>query len=109
MPAAKVVVLYPMPRDVEAFERAYVNDHTPMVTPSGFPGLTKFIATKVVGTPAGTPPPFHRVAELHFPSLQALQDAVGAESAQKAVAHAFSISTGGGPIVLIAEEETTTF
>ena len=109
MPGAKIVVLYPTPRDVETFERAYIDDHTPMVTPKGFPGMTKFVATKIVATPSGDPPPFHRVAELHFPSVQALQNAVASESAQKAVAHAVAISTGGMPVVLIAEETTTTF
>jgi uncharacterized protein (TIGR02118 family) len=109
MPGAKIVVLYPMPRDVEAFERAYIDDHTPMVTPNAFPRLTKFVATEVIATPSGEPPPFHRVAELHFPSVQALQSAVASASAQKAVAHAFAISTGGPPVVLIAEEKTTIF
>src|SRR5262245_10633912 len=99
MTGAKIVVLYPMPRDVEAFERAYVNDHVPMVTPRDFPGLTKFVATKVAATPTGAPPPFHRVAELYFPSMTVLRNAVGAETAQQAVAHAISISTGGSPVV----------
>ena len=98
-----------MPRDVQTFERAYIDDHTPMVTPNDFPGLTKFVATKILATPSGGPPPFHRVAELHFGSLQALQHAVASPSAQKAVAHAIEISTGGRPVVLIAEENTTTF
>ena len=36
-------------------------------------GKTKFIATKVVTTPDGTPPPFYRIAEVHFLPLEALQ------------------------------------
>jgi hypothetical protein len=40
MAVAKIVVLYPPPRDVSAFERAYVHDHAPMVTPQNFNGLT---------------------------------------------------------------------
>jgi uncharacterized protein (TIGR02118 family) len=109
MAGAKIVVLYPVPRDVGAFERTYTQDHAPMVTPETFKGMTKFVASKIVGTPDGSPPPFHRVAELHFPSLAALQAAAGSSSAQQAVAHAVAISSGGTPIVLVAEEETKSF
>ena len=109
MAVAKIVVLYPAPRDVSAFERAYVHDHAPMVTPQNFKGLTRFVASKIVGTPDGSAPPFHRIAELYFPSLAALQTAAGSASAQQAVAHAVSISSGGKPLILVSEEETTEF
>ena len=80
-----------------------------MVTPQNFSGIKKFVASRVVGTPDGSPAPFYRVAELHFPSMEALQAAASSPSAQKAVAHAVSISTGGKPIILVAEEDTKTF
>jgi hypothetical protein len=57
----------------------------------------------------GTPAPFHRIAELHFPSMEVLQAAAGSESAQDVVAHAISISNGGTPVFLIAEEDARTF
>ena len=109
MPAAKLIVLYPYPTDVDAFERAYVDEHVPMVNAEALTGITKFVATKIVGTPDGSPPPFYRVAELHFPSMDALQAAASSQGAQKAVAHAVSISSGGRPIFLVAEEQTTNF
>jgi uncharacterized protein (TIGR02118 family) len=109
MAGAKIVVLYPAPRDVATFERAYTQDHAPMVIPQNFTGMTKFVASKIVGTPDGSSPPFHRVAELHFPSLAALQAAAGSASAQQAVAHLVSISSGGKPIFLVAEEEAKSF
>jgi uncharacterized protein (TIGR02118 family) len=109
MAGAKFMVLYPAPRDPAAFERAYREEHAPMVTPTTFPGLTRFVASRISGTADGGPAPFARVAELHFPSLQALQAAAGSEPAKRAVAHAISISSGGPPQFLIAEEETTTF
>ena len=40
MPGAKIVVLYPAPRDVAVFEKAYSGEHTPMVTPENFKGIT---------------------------------------------------------------------
>lgn len=109
MAGAKVIVLYPTPTDVNAFEQAYAREHVPMVTPQNFKGMTKFVAARILGTPDGSPPPFHRVAELHFPSLEALQAAAGAAPAQPVVAHAVQISSGGRPVFLVAEEESTSF
>jgi len=109
MAGAKLVVLYPAPRDVNTFEQAYTQDHVPMVTPQNFKGIRKFVASKIVGTADGSPAPFYRIAELHFPSMEILQAAAASSSAQQAVAHAVSISSGGKPIVLIAEEDTKNF
>ncbi|MGI9079180.1 MAG: EthD family reductase [Gemmatimonadaceae bacterium] len=109
MAGAKFIVLYPFPLDANTFEREYTQDHAPMVTPQTFNGINKFIASRIVGTVDGSAPPFYRVAELHFPSMEALQAAAASASAQKAVAHAISISSGGMPLFLIAEEETRTF
>ena len=109
MAGAKIVVLYPYPQDVDTFERAYKEDHVPMVNPQLLKGITSFVATKMLGTPDGSTPPFYRMAELHFPSIEALKECASSESAQKVVAHAVSISSGGMPSVLIAEEETINF
>jgi uncharacterized protein (TIGR02118 family) len=108
MAETKLVVIYPYPADANAFEKAYVEDHLPLAMDK-IKGLTKFVATKVVGTPDGQKPPFYRIAELHFPSIEALKESVASAGAQEAVAHAVSISTGGAPIIFVAEEETTTF
>ncbi|MGH9341194.1 MAG: EthD family reductase [Acidobacteriota bacterium] len=109
MPGAKLIVLYPSPRDVNAFERVYTQDHVPLVTAQNFKGIQKFVASRVVGTADGTAPPFYRLAELHFPSMEVLQAAAASASAQQAVAHAISISSGGKPVFLVAEEEARTF
>jgi uncharacterized protein (TIGR02118 family) len=107
MRGAKIVVLYPPPTDVEAFEKVYNEDHFPMVPK--FKGIQKFVATRVVGAPGGGTPAFHRIAELHFPSMEVLNAAAASKAAQDAVAHAVSISSGGSPVFLVCEEETTTF
>ena len=108
MAEIKVIVMYPRPTDVDAFEKVYREEHVPLAVEK-IKGITKFAATKVVGTPDGSPPSFHRIAELYFPSMQALQESVASPGTQEAVAHAFKISTGGPPTVLVAEQETTTF
>ena len=109
MAGAKLIVLYPYPADVEAFEKAYTSEHIPMVSPGAMPGLTKFVATKIIGTADGSEPPFYRMAELYFPSLEALQNIASSDGAQQAVAHAASISSGGAPLFLVAQEEVTEF
>lgn len=107
MAAVKIVVLYPRPKNAEEFERVYADEHVRMVPK--FEGITKFVQTKVIGTPTGDPAPFQRVAELHFPSLDILKTAASSQAGQAAVAHAVSISTGGAPVFLICEETTQTF
>jgi uncharacterized protein (TIGR02118 family) len=109
MAGAKIVVLYPYPQDVNVFERAYTEEHVPMVNENNLKGITKFVATKVLGTPDGSPPPYYRMAELHFPSLKTLQECASSSGAQEAVAHAVSISSGGKPLILVAEEEIKIF
>ncbi len=105
----KIVVMYPYPSDVEKFDRDYSEDHAPLVTGDTFPKITKFVATKVAGTPDGSQPKYRLIAELHFASMDDLQSAVSADSAQKAVAHAFEISSGGPPVILVADEDVKNF
>jgi len=69
--AVKLVVIYPRPKDVEAFETVYNRDHVPMAV-AKLAGKTKIVATRVLGSPAGESP-FHRVAEVYFPSMEALE------------------------------------
>jgi uncharacterized protein (TIGR02118 family) len=100
----KLIVLYPPPADAAIFERRYSSEHAPMVLEK-IPGLKKFVAARVLGTPAGTAAPYQRVAELYFDSLESLQAAMASGGGQAAVAHAMEISTGGPPAVLIAEDD----
>lgn len=105
----KIMVMYPYPADVDKFDRDYTEDHAPMVSSDTFPKITKFVANKVAGTPDGRQPKYRLIAELHFASMEDLQAAASNDSAQKAVAHAFEISSGGPPEILICEEDAKTF
>jgi uncharacterized protein (TIGR02118 family) len=99
----KLIVLYPPPLDATTFEHRYRSEHAPMVIQK-IPGLKKFLAAQVLGTPAGAAP-YQRVAELYFDSMEALQAAMASAGGQATVAHAVEISTGGPPVVLIAEDD----
>src|SRR5688572_21503773 len=109
MAGAKLVVLYPYPADVAEFERAYTEEHMPLVSPETVPGITKFTGTKMLVAADGGQPQFYRMAELYFDSLDALQNAVSSEGAQKAVAHAAAISSGGAPVIMVAQEDSIEF
>jgi uncharacterized protein (TIGR02118 family) len=99
----KLIVLYPPPSDVATFERRYNAEHAPMVMEK-IPGLKKFVAAKVLGSPAGKAP-YQRIAELYFDSMESLQAAIASPGGQTAVAHAIEISTGGAPVVMIGEDD----
>ncbi len=94
-------------KDIEAFEKVYQNERVPMAVPK-LAGKTRIIASKVVASPQGVPA-FYRIAEIHFPSMQALQACAASEGGKQTIANAISISSGGPPVFLIAEEETFTF
>jgi uncharacterized protein (TIGR02118 family) len=71
MPVAKLIVIYPRPTDAESFERAYLSQHVPMAVEK-LAGKTKIVASKISDSPQGAPP-FHRIAEIYFPNIEALQ------------------------------------
>ena len=103
----KLIVIYPCPKDIEFFERVYKNEHVPMAVEK-LGGKTKIVASKIVGSPQGTPP-FHRIAEIHFPSMEALQACAASDGGKQTLANAVAISSGGAPIFLVAEEEVFVF
>jgi uncharacterized protein (TIGR02118 family) len=107
MKSVKLAVIYPHPKDVDAFEHIYQTEHVPLAV-ARLTGKTKMVATKVLASPQGTPP-FYRVAEVYFPSMQALEECAASDGGKEALAHAAKISSGGPPIFLVAEEETFTF
>lgn len=107
MPGVKLVVMYPRPKDVEAFEKLYKTEHVPMAVEK-LAGKTKLVASKVIASPQGTPL-YYRIAEVHFPSMEALQACAASEGGKQTLGHAAQISSGGPPVLLIAEEESFTF
>ena len=107
MTSVKLIVAYPQPKDVEAFDTVYQNEHVPLAV-AKLAGKTKMVSTKVLQSPQGTPP-FYRIAEVHFPSMEALQRCAESAGGKETLAHAFKISSGGPPVIMIAEEDSFTF
>jgi len=52
----------------------------------------------------GAEAPYHRVTEIHFPSMEALQASAANPSSLESAAHAVAISSGGPPVFLITDE-----
>lgn len=104
MANVKLVVIYPRPKDVDRFEKVYQNEHVPLAI-ANLGGKTKTVATKISGSPQGTPP-FYRMAEIHFASMHDLEACAASAGGKLTLSNAVSISSGGPPIFLVAEEET---
>lgn len=107
MKSVKLIVAYPPPKDVEAFEKIYQEEHVPMAI-ANLQGKIKIVATKTLESPQGQPQ-FYRVAEVHFPSMHALEQCAASAGGRETLANAIKISSGGPPLIMIAEEDTFTF
>jgi uncharacterized protein (TIGR02118 family) len=79
----RLIVLYNVPEDPEAFDAHYRDVHTGIV--ERYPNLRNVRLTKPVGV-AGRPAPFHLMAEMSFDSAadldEALMSEAGADSAR---------------------------
>jgi uncharacterized protein (TIGR02118 family) len=102
--AVKIVVIYPRPQDVDAFEQLYHDEHMPLLEEK-LKGITRFVATKVVGSPQGKVTAY-RIAEIYFSTMEDLTRILESEGGKEVAEHAAKMSTGGPPILLICEEES---
>ncbi len=93
----KVVVLYGHPTDPATFEEYYANTHMPLVEKVGAPRTE---ATRIVGTPDGSPPPYYRVFEIWFENMQQLQQALGSPEGQAISGDLPNFATGGATILI---------
>jgi uncharacterized protein (TIGR02118 family) len=94
----KLVVAYGPPEDPAAFDEHYASTHAPLART--IPGLRRFEAGKVLGTPDGTPAPFYLLAELSFDSADDLQTALGTEEGQAAAADIPNFASGGATLMI---------
>lgn len=101
--SVKLIVLYPTPTDPGEFDRRYAQEHLPMGKET-LVGATGFASYRVVGSPAGKTP-FARLTEVTFPSVKAVKECAPLPGAQKTLAHAVEISTGGAPHFFVVEQE----
>ena len=108
MKTAKLIVMYPIPADVDRFEQRYTDEHVPMAVEK-LAGKTRFVASLIKSSVGQEQAPFHRIAEVYFPSMQDLETCLNSPGGQETAKHAVEISTGGAPLFLIAEVESFDF
>lgn len=77
----KLVALYTKPDDVAAFEKHYVEIHSPLA--KKMPGLKKVEISHMTGSPGGEPK-FYLMAELYFDTKEAMMAAMGSPEGKAA-------------------------
>jgi uncharacterized protein (TIGR02118 family) len=94
----KLIVAYGPPTDADAFDQHYESTHRPLA--EKIPGLRRFEAGKVLGTPDGAAAPYHLIAELYFDDLSSLQTAMGSPEGQAAGGDVANFATGGATMMI---------
>lgn len=88
----KYTVLYGTPKDPDAFEKHYTEVHMPLVIAGGLP---RFEASKCVPQADGSAPPFFRVFEAWFDSIEHMNAMFGTPAWGKVRADVPLFATGG--------------
>lgn len=105
MSEAKLMVLYPQPKDVIQFEQDYQAHldmfHEKMNIPKDQGNYT---VTKMVSTPKA-PSAYYQMFTYTFESAEALKQTLASEEMQAVAADANRISTGGAPVILIGSDD----
>ncbi|HEX2690739.1 MAG TPA: EthD family reductase [Kofleriaceae bacterium] len=101
--SAHLLIIYPIPKDPTAFDRAYKEEHLPYAGPR-LVGSTAVVTKRVAG-PAFAPPPYHLMSDVNFPTLDLLKACAASEGGKQALAHAASISSGGAPMIMVVTDD----
>jgi uncharacterized protein (TIGR02118 family) len=80
---AQMVVIYPTPKNIEAFDRHYFETHVPLA--KRIPGLRKYeVSNGPIAIPTGGTSHVHRIGILYFDSLAAIGKAFVSAEGQAA-------------------------
>jgi uncharacterized protein (TIGR02118 family) len=102
---ARMLVIYPTPKSVEAFDRHYFAIHVPLA--KKLPGLRKYeLSDGLIATPIGTSP-VHRIGTLYFDDLEAIKKAFASPEGRAAGAdrRLFAPDDSGVQMFLFASRE----
>jgi len=99
----KLIVLYPPPADADSFEVAFVEERVPQIMRAAN-GLTRFVLAKCLWGVDG-PLPYHMLAELTFPSLEALQTGLPPAAIRPLLRHESAAGGDKQPIAFVCVEE----
>ena len=100
----KLTALYAHPEDPEAFEEYYANTHLPLV--ESVPNAGRLETARVVATPDGSEPPYYRIAELYFESMEQMQASLSTPEGQRLVEDIFKLPTDEVMVFFSEVDET---
>jgi uncharacterized protein (TIGR02118 family) len=98
----KLTALYGHPTDPTAFENYYAGTHMPLV--EKMTDVLRHEKAKVVSTPTGDKPPYHRMFEAWFDNEAALGAAMDSPEGKAVVADLPNFASGGVTILISAVE-----
>jgi uncharacterized protein (TIGR02118 family) len=87
-----LTVCYGHPTDPAAFDAHYTSTHAPLT--EKIPGMSSFTYRHIASID-GSQPPYYLIAELSFPSQEAMGASLGSPEAQAATADVPNFATGG--------------
>ena len=93
----KLLVLYTPPAQVEEFDEHYTSVHVPLV--HAMPGLLRFESAVAVGSPDGSPAPYHRVAGLYFEDADAMKASFASDAGKQTARDAAELAARTGSTV----------
>ncbi len=98
----KLIALYGIPKDIEAFEKHYRETHTPIT--KKIPGLEKLVINRVLGSPQGKPTKY-LIAEMIFKDKETLDKAMASPETRQSGRDAYSMATGGLTLLTVESQE----
>jgi uncharacterized protein (TIGR02118 family) len=87
----KLTVIYEQPADADAFDKHYLQTHTPLVR--ALPGLDRFEVAFTLPDAGGEAAPYHLIAELYFPDAETMQAAMASPQGAALAADAPNITS----------------
>jgi hypothetical protein len=100
--SAHLLIMYPHPKDVKEFDRAYREEHLPYAAPrlKGATGCRYQARGRTILRAAALSPDLR----CQLPTIDALK-ASAASSGKEALTHAASISSGGAPTIVVVTDD----
>ena len=99
---AKIIVLFGKPKDPQAFDKEYWEEHVPIA--KMMPGLRKYTVQKVLSPPRGEPA-YYQVVELEFDNMETLKKATSSPAGRESTSHGAKMATGGMTIMFAESKE----
>ena len=98
----KLIILYGPPSDPAAFEDYYARRHIPYAS-EHMQGVTGVLNLRITGTPDGTAPPYYRISQLTYDTMEDLRAGIASADGKAVIADLANFATGGATL-LIADD-----